>query len=245
MSFLLNFLIYSRAILHYLWIFGVTIILGGIAILFEWMRGRSTVGRIAQLWGSCLLWFCGIEVIVKHKENIPQKPFLLLFNHSSYLDILVLLSGIPYRLHFGAKKYLFHIPIFGRLIKNVGHFPIDPNRPRSVYETYLSLGKQIKRGDVFALSPEGGRTRGPNLRRFQKGPFIMAVFHHLTIVPVIIKGARECMPIGCYFFNLRSWKFTITVECLPPTSTQNLHKTDIPNLKNQIYQQMTDANSRK
>ena len=238
MQKILLILTYIRAIFHWLWLVFFTLFSIAIILFFEILGSKKKSYQAMRFWGFGLLWFCGIKVRIKNSKNIPEKPFLIIFNHRSYVDIPALFQATPERFHFGAKKSLFYIPILGFTMKKVGHIPIHRNNPKEVYHLYASLKERIKRGDCFALSPEGTRHTGQGLGRFKKGPFIFALQHQVKILPVIIHKAEECMPKGSWFFNIGAWKRTVIVEYLPAVETTGMNKDDIKNLQDQIYKNM-------
>lgn len=237
MKRLLLILTYIRGFLHWFWLVFYTIWSIFIILFLEFTGQKKNSYQAMRLWAFGLLWFCGIRVKIQNKHNIPEGPFLIMFNHRSYVDILALFQATPKRFHFGAKKTLFSIPLLGFAMRSVGHIPIQREKPKEVHRLYLSLAERIKKGDCFALSPEGGRHAGTGLARFKKGPFIFALNHKLKILPVLIYKAEECMPKGSWFFNIGAWRRTVTVKYLPVVSTE---KTDIQKLQNHIYTQMTE-----
>ena len=238
MQTLLLFLTYIRAILHWFWIFIFTSLSIFIILFFELTGSRKKSYQAMRLWAFSLLWFCGIKIKSKNRHNIPEKPFLIMFNHRSYVDILALFQATPERFHFGAKKALFSIPLMGFTMKVVGHIPIHRENPKEVHRLYASLQERIKKGDCFALSPEGGRHTGPGLARFKKGPFLFALNYQIKILPVLIHKAEECMPKGSWFFNIGVWKKTVVVEYLPAVDTKGMDKNNIKELQDQIYKNM-------
>lgn len=238
MKLLLLILTYIRAILHWFWIVIFTILSILIILFFELTGSKKKSYQAMRLWAFGLLCFCGIKVKSKNRHNIPKKPFLIIFNHRSYVDILALFQATPERFHFGAKKPLFSIPLMGFAMRVVGHIPIHRENPKEVHRLYHSLQERIKKGDCFALSPEGGRHRGPELARFKKGPFIFALNYQIKILPVLIHKAEECMPKGSWFFNIGAWKRTVIVEYLPTVDTKGIDKNNIKDLQDQIYKNM-------
>ena len=204
------------------------------------MRLKKTSYQITRFWAFGLLWFCGVKIKRQNTENIPKKPFLILFNHRSYVDILALFQATSERIHFGAKKQIFSIPIMGFAMKMMGHIPIQRENPRATHYLYNSLKKRTNRGDCFALSPEGGRYTGLHLARFKKGPFLFALSYQIKILPVLIHNAEECMPKGSWFFNTGAWNRTVTVQYLPAVHTAGMNKTDVQKLQNRIYKNMED-----
>lgn len=231
-------LTYIRAIFHWFWVVIFTILSILIILSFELISAKKKSYQAMRLWARGLLWFCGIAVKSKNKHNIPEKPFLIMFNHRSYVDILALFQATPERIHFGAKKTLFSIPFLGFAMKVAGHIPIHRENPKEVYSLYRSLQKRIEKGDCFALSPEGGRNIGQGLARFKRGPFIFALNYQIKILPIFIHKAEECMPKGSWFFNIGAWKRTVVVKYLPAVDTKGMEKNDIKKLQDQIYNNM-------
>ncbi len=231
-------LTYIRAVLHWFWLIVFTFFSICIILSFELMGLKKKSYQTARFWALGLLWFCGIKVESKNRHNIPMQVFLIMFNHRSYVDILALFRATPARFYFGAKKSLFSIPLLGFAMKIMGHISIQRETPRSVLRLYNSLQKRVKKGDCFALSPEGGRRTGLGLARFKKGPFMFAVNYQMKILPVVIHKAEECMPKGSWFFNVGAWKRTVIVEYLPAVDTKGTNKNDIKELQNQIYKNM-------
>ena len=242
MQKMLLILTYLRAVLHWLWLFGVTALTVFFIVLFELFGWKKKSHQASRIWAFFLLWFCGIKVRSKNISHIPTNTaFLMLFNHRSYVDIPALFQATPARFYFGAKKSLFSIPLLGLAMKRAGHIPIQRKDPRTTVKMYGSLKDRINKGDSFALSPEGGRHKGLGLSRFKKGPFWFAINYQIKILPVVIHGAEECMPKGSWFFNKGALKRTVLVEYLPALETKGLNKEDIKHLQNQVYSRMAKA----
>ncbi len=195
---------------------------------------------LARFWARFLLWFCGIKVYCKNPKHLPKKgSFVLLFNHRSYVDILVLFASTHRPIYFGAKKELFAIPLWGWLISLAGQIPIHRENVRQVHKVFYSLKSRVKTGDGFAMAAEGGTKKQAHLSPFKTGPFLLAFIYGLPVVPVVISGARECMPKGSYLCNPYTLKTVVKVEFLPAQDTQHLSKTQIPVLKKQLHQKMS------
>ncbi len=231
-------LTYIRAIFHWFWLVFFTVLSILIILSFEITGCKKKSHKATQFWAFGILWFCGIKVKSKNRYT-PEKPFLILFNHRSYVDILVLFQSIPDRFHFGSKTTIFSIPVLGFAMRKMGHISIERENPRSAVKVYKSLKERIKKGDCFALSPEGGRHTGSGLARFKKGPFSLAINNQMKILPTLIHKAEECMPKGSWFFNVGAWRRTVTVEYLPTVNTTGMNKTDLQKLQALIYSTMS------
>jgi 1-acyl-sn-glycerol-3-phosphate acyltransferase len=170
------------------------------------------------LWGRVILKLVGVRLDVRGHENLPQngRGYLYLFNHTSYMDIIAMISGLPKPPKFGAKIELFKIPFFGSAMRALGHLPIARDQRHEVLKLYKETESRVDRGEVFALAPEGTRQSGGVLGRFKKGPFIFAVGAKMPIIPLVIVGAEQVQPKGSFLMNVGKWKRTIVLQILPP-----------------------------
>lgn len=206
---------------------------------------RYTDWGISTLWARPILCLGGIKVDVRGGENWPRgKGFLILFNHTSWVDIIVLAATLPGVPRFGAKIELYKIPFFGRAMRNVGMLPIERNNRTKVLQVYREAEARVANGEFFALAPEGTRQAGRELGRFKQGPFLFAVGAQMPLLPVVIAGAREAMPKTSWLLNPGRWRRRVLVEILPSVSTQGLEEPDIPELLAKVRQNMDLAYTR-
>lgn len=209
-----------------------------LAFWFIYMR-PSQLDWFLQYWSMKGLNNCGISVKLIGQCHLPDQSGVILFNHTSLLDILVLQatlgSYIPIR--FGAKMELFHIPIFASFMEKIGTLPITRStytsgaaqKTRQVYQNAVS---RIYNGENFALSPEGGRFDGVGMGRFKSGPFMLAIQAQAPIVPVVIRGHKDILPRKNFFLNLKSPNVKISI--LPAVSTKGLDVKDRHSLKDKV-----------
>ncbi|MDG2282184.1 MAG: lysophospholipid acyltransferase family protein, partial [Longimicrobiales bacterium] len=111
-----------------LWIVPATSWFGG-RMIWAVFRGSPDVRCICREsprgWARQLLWLSGVDVVIENLDVIDsERPQILVANHSSWYDVLVLLS-VPGTSLFVAKKELSRVPIFGRAIGGCGHIFID------------------------------------------------------------------------------------------------------------------------
>ncbi|HAW60411.1 MAG TPA: 1-acyl-sn-glycerol-3-phosphate acyltransferase [Actinobacteria bacterium] len=129
------------------------------------------------------------------KENIPKSdPVILVANHASYLDPIVLgLAAYPRRVCFMAKEELFRMPILSYLIGRLHAFPVQRGKPnKSAYKTALRL---LSEGKVLGLFPEGTRYHlGPGrLGPGEPGAALVALRSSAPVVPVAILGTDRVL----------------------------------------------------
>jgi 1-acyl-sn-glycerol-3-phosphate acyltransferase len=191
-------------------------------------------------WAHWVMWLANVEIDVRGAENIPadKTGFLVLFNHTSHIDIIALYGFLPKIVRFGAKIELFRVPFFGKAMLKMGAIPIDRRLREKVLQLYQAAIPRVAAGDAFALAPEGTRQKEPVLGKFKYGPFLFAVQAQMNIVPVVLAGAYEVLPKNSIWVNMGAWKRTVIMEILKPVSTAGLSDTDIEGLQNSIHEKM-------
>jgi long-chain acyl-CoA synthetase len=148
-------------------------------------------------------------------ENIPDHPFLLVSNHQSYLDGLVVGTSLDVkvagRLFFYASEQTFRKAWQRDFITRHNVILVDINR-----NLKLSLQKMagvLKKGDSLIIFPEGGVTRDGKMLPFKRTFAILSRELGVPIVPVALSGTFQAMPRGQRFPKFRQ---AIRVEFLPP-----------------------------
>ena len=166
--------------------------------------------RLARAWGGILLAVTFVRVRMEGLEKLdPGGSYVFAANHSSYMDIPVLLAALPQQFRFFAKKGLFQIPFLGTHLRRAGHLPVDRSSVRASLKT-MSQGARViqERRISMLLFPEGGRTR-QGLREFKEGAAYIAIKAGVPIVPVAIVGMRRLLPMGS--LHIRSGVATLRV----------------------------------
>lgn len=161
-----------------------------VAVLPGLERRRLVAKRASQL--IFLAW--GIPVKVSGSELLPEHACVVVSNHASYLDGIILTAALPARFAFVIKKEMLSIPLAGLLLRRIGsEFVERKNQHRGAMDARRLLRK-AHGGDALAFFPEGTFASEPGLRRFRSGAFVAAAKAGLPVVPVIIRGAREVLP---------------------------------------------------
>ncbi|MCE3010346.1 MAG: 1-acyl-sn-glycerol-3-phosphate acyltransferase [Proteobacteria bacterium] len=192
-----------------------------ITVLLEtlFLRKRNLEDLIILKWAQISVALYNVRLRVEGRENIPQGSALLLFNHTSFFDVLALAAAVP-GLRFGAKIELFKIPFFGAAMERAGSLPIARHNREEVFQVYEKTKERVARGEKFALSPEGGRNFEEELLPFKAGPFVFAIQSGMPIVPVVILGAKATWPKGTILANSDAWKRTIDLVFLKTVSVE-------------------------
>lgn len=119
---------------------------------------------IVRLWYMYCVWLSGIKVTVANKRSLSKKQKIILSNHTSYLDILVL--GAAFDSFFVAKIDIAGWPIFGFLAK-VGGTLFISRQPRFIKQQLALLETHLRAGQSLLIFPEGTTNNGMKLQAFK------------------------------------------------------------------------------
>ena len=238
----LKWLSYPRAILAA--VFGL-LLTGSFAIftvvVFSFYAHRRLADGIVRTWAKILLWVFQIRPQVAGLENLPQEGAIYIFNHSSHLDIPVIVAAIPRSLRFGAKAELFKIPFFGAAMKKMGMLVIERRDREKVLEIYRQNIAKVKEGYCVTLAPEGTRQDGVDLGPFKSGPFYFAIAGGLKIVPIVLRGLPTVLPKHGLLPQWGRWHTKVYLKVLAPHDAVGLTESDRPHFQDRIRESMREA----
>lgn len=125
-------------------------------------------------------------------ENVPKDgSFILCSNHTAKFDPVVLILGVPRRVHFMAKKETFKVPLFGRLIVKLGMFPVSRGQAdTTALKTALNY---LKNGEIVGIFPQGTRRPGldPKTTEAKDGVAMLSYRTKCTVLPAFIKTKKR------------------------------------------------------
>jgi 1-acyl-sn-glycerol-3-phosphate acyltransferase len=156
---------------------------------------RSSLSRF---WYRIVQWYFSTLIAalfglrVTGRENIPdQGSVMLVSNHLSHLDVLVLGILLKRPLNYVARSTLFFWPL-GVFIRSLGAFPIQREGigAQGLKETL----KRLRAGGIVTLFPEGTRTRDGELAELKSGIALLAAKAQVPILPAAIAGTFEAWP---------------------------------------------------
>ncbi len=157
---------------------------------------RRIIHGVAVFWARLVLvgsvvWKLRVE---GEKNIVPGRPYIIVANHQSLLDILVALVALPVHFKFLAKKELFSIPFLGWHLALAGYIPIDRSSPESGKRALLGARKWLRQGVSVLFFPEGTRSLDGQIQEFKPGAFKLAEDESVDILPVVIDGTGQAVP---------------------------------------------------
>jgi 1-acyl-sn-glycerol-3-phosphate acyltransferase len=139
------------------------------------------------------------------------------------MDTPVVLANIPAQFRFLAKRGLFQIPLLGTHLSRAGHISVPRGDPRGSVKVMQQAAEAIQKKKISLLIfPEGGRSRDGHLRPFKEGGAYIAIKAGVPVVPVVLIGTREVLPMG----SAVVYPGEVVLRLLPPIETDHLSLKD-------------------
>lgn len=140
------------------------------------------------------LYVLGTPVIIG-RENIPLSgPMIVVANHESLIDGLLLASFWPQRITSLSAAYLFRLPIIGSVLRSLGAIPVQ-NEAGELSAMKAAI-RILQEGKTLIIFPEGQVSKHDGLCPFKYGWAYLAFKTGVPVIPVAIKGTRTILPRG-------------------------------------------------
>lgn len=149
--------------------------------------------KIVRQWATWVLYTTGFVPLRKNGVFREKgKSFMIVANHTSMLDVMMMLYTVKNPFVFVGKKELVKIPVFGFFYKR-SCILVDRNSPKSRKEVYDQCKERIAQGLSICIFPEGGVPDDESivLDNFKDGAFRMAIEHELPILPLVFPDNKK------------------------------------------------------
>lgn len=162
-----------------------------LSILTE--RGYPYFFKMARIWAKFILFGMGFYYkIDKCQDMHYQKSYMIVANHTSMVDIMLMLALTRNPFVFVGKQELSKIPLFGFFYKRTCIL-VDRNSSKSRMEVFDRAQKRINQGLSICIFPEGGVPDDESLvlDTFKDGAFRLAIEHEIPIVPITFADNKK------------------------------------------------------
>ena len=193
--------------------------------------------RFTCWWGASYTWFSPVWTVRLHgRDRIdPNARYLLVANHQSLLDILVMFRmRKPYK--WVSKRENFRIPIVGQVMQMNGYINIARDDAKSIRHMIDRGVELIERGDSLLVFPEGTRSEDGRLLPFRTGAFKIAQKAGVQIIPVVIDGSAKGLRRG----SLLVHRAQMSAHVLEPIAPETFVDCSAKELAARVQQVMTD-----
>jgi 1-acyl-sn-glycerol-3-phosphate acyltransferase len=140
-----------------------------------------------------VLALTGIRLNVTGAENLPKGNAVVLFNHTSYMDAVIIAAVLPGTPAFVAKKEFESQPFAGSFMRRLGVAFVERFDASASLADADKISGMAKEGRLFVFFPEGTFTRRAGLLGFYMGAFKVAAEANLPVVPGVLRGVRTLL----------------------------------------------------
>lgn len=179
---------------------------------WSWAASRISARLFARLSGTPL--------VVSGLENLPAgAPCVLVSNHASYLDGIVLAAVLPgggsKEFGFVAKRELLDSFIPRTYLRHIGTDFVERFDPQQGAAGVQQVAASLREGRCPIFFPEGTLARNPGLLPFRMGAFVLAAEAGVPVVPLAIRGTRSILRDGHWFPRRGAISVTLGAPILP------------------------------
>jgi len=188
--------------------------------------------RLARFWAKFILIGMGFIWKVK-REQKPEicKSYMFIANHTSMVDIMLMLVAVRNPFVFVGKKELAKIPLFGFFYKRTCIL-VDRSDARSRRAVFLRAQRRLKQGLSICIFPEGlVPEEEVVLAEFKDGAFRLAINHNIPIVPMTFPDNKK--RFSYTFFSGGPGQMRVHIHKF--LDTEDLEIKDTKKLKDQAF----------
>ena len=208
------------------------------ASFFGKIRGGNFIYQVCGVWGD--IWLPMVGILHKNIFPTPHSPHhacIFVINHSSYMDIPIVVKAIRQPIRILAKMEMSRIPVFGILYRNATVM-VDRSSAEQRAKTVMTLKSILKKGISIVIFPEGtfNDTTEP-LKEFYQGAFRIALEMQTPVKPVIFVDTVDRLHYNSIFSLTPGESRAIF---LPEVPVEGLTLKDADVLKNKVFRMMDE-----
>ena len=169
---------------------------------------------ILKRFGRVWVVASGMRMEVNGLENIEEgTPYIVVANHRSNIDIMVLTAALPIPIRFLSKIEVFKFPLLGSAMRGVGMIPLDREMGRRELAFIIrSTRSLVAEGKSLVVFPEGTRSITGEMLPFKTGAIHVAARTGCPILPVAVQGTGAIWPPESALIT----GGPVSVEVMPP-----------------------------
>jgi len=188
------------------------------------------VAHLTRFCSKLTLWLSFVFPKVEWEEKLDKKAcYIFCPNHTSTLDIPLVLAAIPVPLQYMGKAELVNIPLFGWFYKN-NSVIVNRSKIKDAYAAFLKAGEKLDLGLSMCIFPEGGIPKKEiSLKKFKNGPFRLATEEKIKIVPITMPDNKSIFPQE--YYKGRPGIVRLKVHA----SIQEIENISVENLRTTVY----------
>ena len=200
---------------------------------------RRILHRFTSLWASLYTWLNPVwQVRILGRERLYESgPAVLVANHRSLLDILVLFR-LQTHFRWVSKLENFRVPCVGWNMTLCDYIPLRRGDALSVQAMMRHCDRAIRGGNSIMMFPEGTRSTTDQMRPWKPGAFQIAERNGVPIQPIVVRGTAEALPKRGFILQGRH---AITIEILDPIPADEVAARSVEEMTEHVRAILVDA----
>ncbi|RXJ95425.1 1-acyl-sn-glycerol-3-phosphate acyltransferase [Arcobacter sp. AHV-9/2010] len=158
-------------------------------VIFFMYLFRNNAHKVIKIWMTIQMYFLGIKLEIEGK--LDESCDLILINHQSMLDIIVMEYIHKRNIAWVAKKQITDMFFFGHIIKAPRMISIDRENKAGLIHLLSEAKDRLDKGRPIAIFPEGTRGDGTFMGDFKAGAKMLGNKYNLKVQPVVMFNTRN------------------------------------------------------
>lgn len=158
-------------------------------VIFFMYIFRNNAHKVIKIWMTIQMYFLGIKLEIEGK--LDESCDLILINHQSMLDIIVMEYIHKRNIAWVAKKQITDMFFFGHIIKAPRMISIDRENKAGLIHLLSEAKDRLDKGRPIAIFPEGTRGDGTFMGDFKAGAKMLGNKYNLKVQPVVMFNTRN------------------------------------------------------
>ena len=150
---------------------------------------KNHTHKVIKVWMNFQMFVLGIKLQTQGK--LDESCDMILMNHQSLLDIIVMEYIHSRDLAWVAKKEITDLFFFGHIIKAPRMISIDRENKAGIMHLFKEARDRLDKGRPIAMFPEGTRSDGKSMLSFRPGAKILANRYNLRVQPIVLFNTRN------------------------------------------------------
>jgi 1-acyl-sn-glycerol-3-phosphate acyltransferase len=190
-------------------------------------RDTASAWRVGRATARLLMRAANLPLTVTGLDKLPAGPCVVVSNHASYADGVLLVAALPRPFAFVAKRELRDQFIAGRYLRHLGAEFVERADVKRSVEDAQRMADLVSNGKSLMIFPEGTFVIHEELLPFRLGAFLAAARAQVPVVPVAIRGSRELLSASGYWPRRRALEVIVGEPLWPQPGSPDVFATAV------------------
>jgi len=200
-------------------------------------KSRRAIWYIIKVWAKGWFWLIGMPVRRRGPRPHKDDRYVVVANHISYIDALVIFPAIPGYFRPLGKKEFSRIPVIGFIYKQIV-LMVDRSSQHSRGKSMRLMWRALRHECSIVIFPEGTfNETGAPLKDFYDGAFRLAINAQTPLLPILLPDTVKRWHYSGWW---KLWPGLNRIVYLDPVPVDGLKIEDLPALKEKVYRLMEE-----